>query len=406
MSDAYIQLPADSTGKKVDTEELTVGANTVERERVQIAGASALQIAPVDATAGLKVNLGADNDVTITSGTVTVGTALPAGSNNIGDVDIASALPSGSNNIGDVDVLTLPGTAGEAAALPSVFVVVAGDDGTDTQPVQLNAAGDLKVTLDSETVDVSDRAARDLGKVDIAAIDVAIPAGDNNIGNVDIASAIPAGSNNIGDVDVATVPTDPFGANADAASATGSISAKLRYLAATGIAGMTTLPAGTNAIGKLAANSGVDIGDVDIASIATGDNNIGNVDIASAIPTGANKIGVFSEDIIGPCNGATALTPKFAVIDCASSGDNSIVAAVSGKKIRVLAVVLVCSGGANTVTWKDGSTAKSGGMGFAANGGYSVMYPYGLWEGTATTALNLNLSAATSVDGHITYVEV
>src|SRR6185503_1468207 len=34
---------------------------------------------------------------------------------------------------------------------------------------------------------------------------------------------------------VDTVPADPFGANADAASATGSISAKLRFIAATGI---------------------------------------------------------------------------------------------------------------------------------------------------------------------------
>lgn len=34
---------------------------------------------------------------------------------------------------------------------------------------------------------------------------------------------------------VYSVPTDPFGANADAASATGSISAKLRFIAATGI---------------------------------------------------------------------------------------------------------------------------------------------------------------------------
>jgi len=41
------------------------------------------------------------------------------------------------------------------------------------------------------------------------------------------------------------------------------------------------LPAGTNAIGKLAANSGVDIGDVDVKSIAAGTNNIGDVDVAS-----------------------------------------------------------------------------------------------------------------------------
>lgn len=53
-----------------------------------------------------------------------------------------------------------------------------------------------------------------------------------------------------------------------------------------------TLGTGTAAIGKLAANSGVDIGDVDITSIAAGDNNIGNVDLASAIPTGENFIGI------------------------------------------------------------------------------------------------------------------
>ena len=40
---------------------------------------------------------------------------------------------------------------------------------------------------------------------------------------------------------------------------------------------VAALPAGSNAIGKLAANSGVDIGDVDITSIAAGTNIIGKV---------------------------------------------------------------------------------------------------------------------------------
>ena len=40
---------------------------------------------------------------------------------------------------------------------------------------------------------------------------------------------------------------------------------------------VAALPAGTNAIGKLAANSGVDIGDVDVTSISAGTNAIGNV---------------------------------------------------------------------------------------------------------------------------------
>jgi len=68
-----------------------------------------------------------------------------------------------------------------------------------------------------------------------------LPAGTNNIGDVDILS-IAAGDNNIGNVDIAS-----------------------------------SLPAGSNAIGKLAANSGVDIGDVDVTSIVpgTGATNLG-----------------------------------------------------------------------------------------------------------------------------------
>lgn len=46
---------------------------------------------------------------------------------------------------------------------------------------------------------------------------------------------------------VYSVPADPFGVNADAASATGSISAKLRFIGATGIP-ITALPASTNTL--------------------------------------------------------------------------------------------------------------------------------------------------------------
>lgn len=45
------------------------------------------------------------------------------------------------------------------------------------------------------------------------------------------------------------------------------------------------LPAGTNAIGKLAANSGVDIGDVDVKSIAAGENLIGLVGASDTVVT-------------------------------------------------------------------------------------------------------------------------
>jgi len=54
--------------------------------------------------------------------------------------------------------------------------------------------------------------------------------------------------------------------------------------------GAVVLAAGSAAIGKLAANSGVDIGDVDVLSIAAGDNNIGNVDIVT-VPAPLNIVG-------------------------------------------------------------------------------------------------------------------
>ncbi len=50
MSDGVLQLPTDGAGKKLDTEELTVGANTVHRERDQIAGAAADEITDVRKT--------------------------------------------------------------------------------------------------------------------------------------------------------------------------------------------------------------------------------------------------------------------------------------------------------------------------------------------------------------------
>lgn len=154
------------------------------------------------------------------------------------------------------------------------------------------------------------------------------------------------------------------------------------------------LPAGANAIGKLAANSGVDIGDVDVTSIAAGTNLIGKV---------YAKEGT---DLI--YDGTTALTPKFAVIDVASSGDNTILAAVASKKIRVLSLYLVASA-AVTVRFESGAggTALSGQLQLTANGGFVLPYnPLGWFETASNTLLNLELSGATSVDGGFVYIEV
>lgn len=428
---------------------------------------------------------GVDTDVGYSAGDeevpVNVVGALPAGNNNIGDVDVASLV--GDNADLDTDpgvdnhavvAIGLPNAGGHVVGGTATNPLRTDPTGTTAQPVTDNGASltvdgpltdtelrasDVPITLAGEQVDISDRAARDLGTVDIAA---ALPAGNNNIGDVDVAS-VPAPLNVVGPGAEATalrvtlandstglVSVDDGGASltvdgplTDAQLRASDVKITLdsevvviddgggsitvdgpltdAQLRATDVpitlAGETVdisdraardlgtvdiaaaLPAGNN-----------NIGDVDVASIAAGDNNIGNVDLASAIPAGTNLVGKVSAglDTTNIYDGTTALTPKYAIIDAATSGDNTIVAAVASKKIRVLQAFLIAAG-TTTVRFESGAggTALTGQMSLIANVGFVLPFsPVGWFETASNTLLNLELSAAVSVDGVIAYVEV
>jgi hypothetical protein len=101
--------------------------------------------------------------------------------------------------------------------------------------------------------------------------------------------------------------------------------------------------------------------------------------------------------------------PKYAIIDAATLGNNTLISAVAGNKIRVLSLYVVAGGGANTLRFESGAdgTALSGQMGLAANGGLVLPYNEGGWfETAAGVLLNLELSAGTSVDGGLSYIEL
>jgi hypothetical protein len=105
----------------------------------------------------------------------------------------------------------------------------------------------------------------------------------------------------------------------------------------------------------------------------------------------------------------TAVIVKRAVIDKAGSGDNELVAAVTGKTIRVLAAFFTMTGTAVTIRFESGAggTALTGQMTPAQ--GQTVVLPYnphGWFETAAATALNLELGGAQSVDGGLVYIEV
>jgi hypothetical protein len=146
---------------------------------------------------------------------------------------VTANLAAGTNNIGDVDVLTF---GGQTPALNS-GLVTAGTQRVTIATNDLVSSTALTMVLTVNTPGSNaDNAMAVQGVAGMVPVDVAIT------------SALPAGTNNIGDVDVLTVPADPFGVNADAASATGSISAKLRFIASTGIPITGTVTVGSHAV--------------------------------------------------------------------------------------------------------------------------------------------------------------
>lgn len=272
---------------------------------------------------------------------------------------VVTALPAGTNNIGDVDVLTLPNvTLAAGTNTNEVVGDVAHDAAIAGNPLTIggvaSAAAPSDVSADQDAV----RAwfLRNGAQATVVTAGGALIGGDATNGlDVDVTRlpALPAGTNNIGDVDVLTLPA---------------------------------LPAGNN-----------NIGDVDVASLP-------------ALAAGTNLIGrVSSSDETSTIyNGTTALTPKFAIIDAATSGDNTLLAAVASKKIRVLSLFMVSAGTVNARFESGaGGTALSGQMNLIANSGFVLPYnPVGWFETASNTLLNLELSAAISVDGSFVYVEV
>lgn len=98
-----------------------------------------------------------------------------------------------------------------------------------------------------------------------------------------------------------------------------------------------------------------------------------------------------------------------AAVSAAGSGNNTLVAAVTGKKIKVLSLVLVAAS-AVTVRLESGAsgTALTGVMSLTANGGLQLVLPptlqgFGWVETAQAVLLNLELGGAVQVSGMLTY---
>jgi hypothetical protein len=147
--------------------------------------------------------------------------------------------------------------------------------------------------------------------------------------------------------------------------------------------------------------------------------NDGPVSAANPLPVSvqgalnvANTVTVQGSVVAQPAtgvvaSGGAALTPKYAPIAASAAGLNTLVAAVPGKKIRVLQYLLV-TGTAVGVEFRSGpSTALTGSMSLPANGGVgAASSALGHFETASGQALGAFLSAAAPVSGHLCYIEV
>lgn len=185
-----------------------------------------------------------------------------------------------------------------------------------------------------------------------------------------------AGTNNIGDVDVLTVPADPFGVNADAASATTSISAKLKGIATA--LGVTALDLGSGTGGtrtlryfqdtaQFVGGTGTDTSATQRVSLAT------NV----ALPAGTNTLGAVKSvpsDI--DINGSNANHADKYYTNAGAVTDGIVWSPAAGKRWHILTLYINVSA-ASTITLEDdlagGDVARWKGE-LAANSGVVLTY--------------------------------
>jgi hypothetical protein len=406
----------------------------------------------------------------ITSGrrlktSATVDAALPAGTNNIGDVDVlSSALPTGASTLAEQQSQTthLATIAGDTTSIQTAVEIldnaISGNEmqvdviTMPTTTVTGTVTADLSAT-DNAVLDTIDAvldtiAAKDFAtQTTLAAMNAKMVTG-TDIGDVTINNSTGAAAVNIQDggntitvdgaVSVTNAGTFAVQAAATLAAETTKVIGTVNIAAAQTLSTVTTvgavtaitnaLPAGTNAIGKLAANSGVDIGDVDVTSItgvtmsnaaiqSTGDEAHDAVDAGNPMkiggraqePTAApdevadnDRVDTL-HDRVGRIAVYQGYPRWYAAINAATSGNNTIKAAAGAGKKIVVTSVSVISDGTVDIRWESGAdgTALSGQMPLLVNTGYSASDPNGLFETAANTLLNLELSGAVNVHGHI-----
>ena len=104
-----------------------------------------------------------------------------------------------------------------------------------------------------------------------------------------------------------------------------------------------------------------------------------------------------------------SISVKFAKIAASSNGNNTLVTAVTGAKIRVLAYNLSAAGAVNAKFQSAAGGTDLTGLKYFAAAGDNLVAPFspeGWFETVAGELLNLSLSAGVAVGGELVYAEI
>jgi hypothetical protein len=406
----YITLSTDADGRLYTTSTVTGSVAVTGTFWQATQPVSIASTVTVTGTGGTFPVTDSGGSLTVDNGgtfAVQVSSALPAGTNNIGDVDVLTlpALATGSNTIGNIGTIATsitPGTAAANLGKAEDAVHGSGDVGVMALAVQRNTAASGAADGDYATLNVNST-----GRLYVdASVTVALPAGTNNIGDVDVLTVVTGtGATNLGKAE------DAAHASGDTGVAIWSVR---RDAAATGTSNDGDYASlNTDSTGHLWTRIGL--------ALPAGTNNIGDVDVLTlpATPAGTNLIGqiVTRPDVSNASDGSTVLVPKFARLSTASTGNQAIVAAVSGKKIRVLSMNVMATASTNAIWINDGTADLHGTTSYkipldvtGATGAGGFVLPFNQlgWFETAANnrPININLGSANGITAIVTYVEV
>lgn len=349
LTAAQITTLTPQTNALTDT-QLRASAVPVSNTNLDVALSTRLKAADT---------LAAVTTVGTVSAVTAITNALPAGSNIIGKTGIDQTTPGTTNKVSlgsDVvhtiidsgSTVVTQGTAtnlktqaenyqgGTAVGSANPLQVTLANTGANATAVKTDGSAVIQPVSGTVTVTPSGTQNENLTQVNSQTVNVGIGSSGTGTQRVAVAS----------DSSIATVAAVTAITNA--------------------------LPAGTNAIGKLAANSGVDIGDVDVTSLPSliaGTAIIGKVGIDQTTPGTTNKVSIGTDGTV-------------AINTALPAGTNAIGKLAANDGVDIGDVTVNNAAGASAVNIQDGGNSIT-----VDNGGTFAVQATSVIPGTAATNL-------------------